>query len=96
MGASEFRPGRRRVLAAALALGGVASLPALAVARLEPTPGQPTGPFYPARKPLDDDNDLTVVAGRQGRAQHTSPARPEFGCTHVATPRRPEPRASHT
>ncbi len=69
MGASEFRPGRRRVLAAAMALGGVAALPALAARRLEPTPGQPTGPFYPARKPLDDDNDLTVVAGRQGRAQ---------------------------
>lgn len=68
MSASDFRPGRRRVLAAAVTLAGVAALPALA-RRLEPTPGQPTGPFYPVRKPLDGDNDLTVVAGRAGRAQ---------------------------
>jgi protocatechuate 3,4-dioxygenase, beta subunit len=32
------------------------------------TPTQVLGPFYPVVKPLDQDADLTVVAGRPGRA----------------------------
>ncbi len=61
---------RRRLLAGGAALGGMmAALPALAAVRLAPTPGQPTGPFYPSRKPLDSDNDLTTVAGADGRAE---------------------------
>lgn len=56
--------GRRRTV---LALSG---LPAWALAdRLLPaTPSQTAGPFYPPELPLDDDNDLTRVAGRDGHA----------------------------
>ncbi len=35
---------------------------------LDPTPGQPPGPFYPQALPMDDDNDLTQVVGHDGRA----------------------------
>ncbi len=35
---------------------------------LRRTPTQVLGPFYPVVKPLDRDADLTVVAGRAGRA----------------------------
>lgn len=34
-----------------------------------PTPAQTAGPFYPLQKPADSDADLTVVAGRPGRAK---------------------------
>jgi len=44
-------PNRRRVLLAAAAWR--------AATRLEPTPAQSTGPFYPTEPPLDDDQDLT-------------------------------------
>ena len=33
------------------------------------TPEQIMGPFYPISRPLDSDMDLTVIKGRQGRAQ---------------------------
>ena len=60
-------PGRRRLLWAAgawlLAAG------ARAAARLEPTPAQTAGPFYPTEPPLDDDNDLTRVRGASGVAR---------------------------
>ena len=60
---------RRR---AVLALSGLA-LPAWAFAdRLLPaTPAQTAGPFYPPELPLDDDNDLTRVAGHAARAKGT-------------------------
>lgn len=32
------------------------------------TPGQILGPFYPLRKPLDQDTDLTAIAGKPGQA----------------------------
>jgi protocatechuate 3,4-dioxygenase beta subunit len=32
------------------------------------TPSQVLGPFYPVQKPLDQDADLTLIAGRNGRA----------------------------
>jgi protocatechuate 3,4-dioxygenase, beta subunit len=32
------------------------------------TPTQILGPFYPVVKPLHQDADLTVIAGRPGRA----------------------------
>jgi protocatechuate 3,4-dioxygenase beta subunit len=35
---------------------------------LQQTPAQGFGPFYPLTKPLDQDADLTIVAGRTGRA----------------------------
>lgn len=49
------------------ATGLVFAKPALAAAVL--TPRQTAGPFYPARKPEDQDMDLTVIAGRSQRAQ---------------------------
>jgi protocatechuate 3,4-dioxygenase beta subunit len=36
--------------------------------RLEPTPNEIVGPFYPLTKPADTDADLTMLAGRPGRA----------------------------
>lgn len=57
---------RRRLL---LGLSGLL-LPGVPLARalLEPTPRQTAGPFYPVELPLDDDSDLTRVAGREGVA----------------------------
>jgi protocatechuate 3,4-dioxygenase beta subunit len=60
-------PNRRRLLlasAAWLLAGG-----ARATTRLEPTPAQTAGPFYPTEPPLDDDDDLTRVRGARGIAQ---------------------------
>ncbi len=59
---------RRRVLGGGLAVAASSGFaPALAALRVA-TPGQTTGPFYPVAKPLDDDNDLTLVRGKNGRA----------------------------
>jgi len=33
------------------------------------TPAQSAGPFYPLEPPLDQDNDLTRVAGQSGTAE---------------------------
>ena len=61
---------RRQLLTVA---GAVGVAPHLAWAEtLLPTPRQSTGPFYPEQLPLDDDNDLTRVAGRNGLAQGQS------------------------
>jgi protocatechuate 3,4-dioxygenase, beta subunit len=54
-----------------LSLGVMASMLSPAAAArglLTPTPNQTAGPFYPRALPLDDDNDLINVAGRDGRA----------------------------
>jgi protocatechuate 3,4-dioxygenase beta subunit len=53
------------------ALGlGLAARPRLAQAlELLRTPPQSRGPFYPTELPLDRDNDLVQVAGRQGLAR---------------------------
>lgn len=51
--------------------GTAVALPAFAQSasdRREPTPNEITGPFYPLTKPADTDADLTMVAGRAGRA----------------------------
>lgn len=67
---------RRRVLLAAMALGGAGLIatrhPALAAdaARIA-TPAIALGPFYPAQKPDDSDADLTIVAGHPQRAAGT-------------------------
>ena len=58
---------KRRRLLAVLA-GMVVATPTLAAKRLLATPAQSAGPFYPVELPLDDDNDLTRVAGREGVA----------------------------
>ena len=38
-------------------------------AALMPTPRQSSGPFYPVTLPLDDDNNLTEIAGQPGKAK---------------------------
>lgn len=51
--------------------GAAAVVPALAwpaQKRLEATPNEIVGPFYPLAKPADTDADLTMIAGRTGRA----------------------------
>ena len=52
--------------AGAFAFGGLTFLARAGV--LTRTPRQAEGPFYPRTFPSDLDNDLTVVAGRQGAA----------------------------
>lgn len=57
-------------MGAALA-GGVAALTSprhLLAQTLRRTPSQILGPFYPLARPLDQDADLTVIAGKEGRA----------------------------
>ena len=68
---AETRFSRRYMLAATLVAGGLATAPlrpALAALRIA-TPAQTTGPFYPVKKPLDQDNDLTAIQGKSGRAR---------------------------
>lgn len=48
-----------------LAAGGIGPAIAQVVRR---TPGQILGPYYPVIKPIEDDIDLTRLAGRQRRA----------------------------
>jgi protocatechuate 3,4-dioxygenase beta subunit len=62
---------RRSFLEGAVGLGGLALLPfgAAAEAERRATFGQVMGPFYPVNKLLDQDADLTTVAGKQGRAE---------------------------
>lgn len=59
---------RRRVLIGAAGLLATLVLPAAGRAALM-TPRQPAGPFYPTELPLDDDNDLVHVAGRDISAE---------------------------
>ncbi len=55
------------------ALGGTAAIalasPWARAAELLATPPQAKGPFYPLQLPLDQDNDLTRVAGQGGVAK---------------------------
>jgi len=59
---------RRRLLQGAAALGTVGLIGAPARAALLPTARQGMGPFYPDRLPLDTDNDLVRIAGRDAGA----------------------------
>lgn len=52
---------RRLILLGALA----SAAQPVSAQNLSPTPRQTEGPFYPDRLPLDQDNDLTVVAGHR-------------------------------
>jgi protocatechuate 3,4-dioxygenase, beta subunit len=63
--------GRRRLLHAGAAFALAPGLASAAVARpgAPATPAQMQGPFYPVALPLDQDNDLTQVRGRSGRAK---------------------------
>lgn len=59
---------RRNLLIAGLgAPGGFAGV-RMALAELSATAAQLRGPFYPLSRTLDDDNDLTRVEGRPGKA----------------------------
>jgi len=67
---------RRRLLPRAAALVAVAVFPVARLAtaqsrRLEPTPPDAEGPFYPTRIPAQADADLTQVEGRAQRAKGT-------------------------
>ena len=65
---------RRRMLGMAIGFGGLVlggangSAIAQESKRLITWP-LPLGPFYPQNKPLDQDADLTMIAGRPGRAE---------------------------
>jgi protocatechuate 3,4-dioxygenase, beta subunit len=61
----SFLTRRQSILATAAAL---AAPPALAQARLRPTPAQTEGPFYPDRMPAETDPDLVRIAGQVRRA----------------------------
>ncbi len=60
---------RRQLLATSLALGGLTIAAPLRAALPGWTPNQVMGPFYPIDKPLDQDADLTMIAGKSGRAE---------------------------
>ena len=65
------RPTRRELLGYTLAVAGVAAMAPAGTgfaAPLKPTPAQPLGPFYPFRKPSEQDNDLTRVVGTSSTA----------------------------
>lgn len=64
-----MRHSRRQFLT--LVLGSAAAASARAAAPLVATPSQTAGPFYPESLPLDSDNDLIHVAGRDGVARGT-------------------------
>lgn len=65
--------GRRRFLVGSVVTAGGLVVPAslAAQARLQPTPAQTLGPFYPVRFPPDVDNDLVVLRGSAARAEGT-------------------------
>ncbi|MEM7172953.1 MAG: intradiol ring-cleavage dioxygenase [Pseudomonadota bacterium] len=70
-------PSRRQVLSGAgliLSIPAMAGLtsparPVVAAQAIMPTPQQTKGPFYPDQIPLDSDNDLLWITGRQDPAQ---------------------------
>lgn len=65
---------RRRLLEMSVIAGGALLLPRVDLAFAQPAERMPTseqamGPFYPVAKPIDQDADLTVIAGKPGKAQ---------------------------
>lgn len=60
---------RRKLVGSAVAIGSLAVTKSLRAALPPFTPNQVMGPFYPVEKPLDQDADLTVIAGKGGRAE---------------------------
>ena len=60
---------RRRALGMSLGLAMSGFLSSALAQSLKRTPGEIVGPFYPVLKPLDQDADLTIIAGKTGRAQ---------------------------
>ena len=64
---------RRRMLEGFVALAASLSWlrSRVEAAALAPTPAQTAGPFYPQWFPADTDNDLVLIAGRDGTAKGT-------------------------
>jgi protocatechuate 3,4-dioxygenase beta subunit len=62
-----YKVTRRRFIQGTTGLLAMHAVPVAATLR-SPTPRQSAGPFYPEELPLDDDNDLTHVAGQQQTA----------------------------
>jgi protocatechuate 3,4-dioxygenase beta subunit len=61
---------RREVLGGlASGVATMATMPIGLAGAIRRTPSQTRGPFYPMTKPVDQDADLTVIAGRSGKAQ---------------------------
>jgi protocatechuate 3,4-dioxygenase beta subunit len=61
---------RREVLGGlASGVASLAAMPSALAETIRRTPSQTRGPFYPLSKPVDQDADLTVIAGRSGKAQ---------------------------
>ena len=58
---------RRRFIQGTTGVLAMHAAPVVATLR-STTPRQSAGPFYPVELPLDDDNDLTHVAGRNKKA----------------------------
>jgi protocatechuate 3,4-dioxygenase beta subunit len=57
---------KRRTLLKSILTSSLAGSTDLALAQsLIATPAQTEGPFYPDKLPLDQDNDLTIIAGRR-------------------------------
>lgn len=66
---TKIQSARRRVLLNGMLIGALACSAQRALAQqLTQTPAQTEGPFYPDKLPLDQDNDLVRVAGRNGAA----------------------------
>ena len=59
---------RRRLLNRSLVIGGLAISTSLRSVLAGVTPSQSEGPFYPTNKPLDQDPDLTLIAGSSVQA----------------------------
>ena len=73
---SNFGVTRRGMLTASAALTGAAMAGVMSAAfaqqaRLRPTSEQVLGPFFPITLPINQDADLTVIAGKEGRAQES-------------------------
>jgi protocatechuate 3,4-dioxygenase beta subunit len=62
-------PRRRMLEGFAVCAAGLSLWGSPRAASLPPTPAQTPGPFYPLTLPLDSDNDLVQVAGRNGTAK---------------------------
>lgn len=60
---------RRKLLNRSLAIGGLLIAAPLCSVLAGITPSQGKGPFYPVKKPLDQDADLTVIAGSSKQAE---------------------------
>lgn len=58
----------RRQFVSAVGLGSVLLPTIVRSSTLPATPEEMMGPFYPVSRPLDQDADLTMVAGKNGRA----------------------------